>query len=213
MQNRRWKMAIQQLYAELRDIPAGVIPATVRAQVLNFIVASWSEFSGCDDTRMDASKIMRDGGPEDVIWNPPNILFTIIRHGATVLGSGSAERQQWKLNLETRTADQSKIGYRRLSPNAPKLDVKYLADHVCKAVLEGPAGASLLVSNGTIVWRNHREVIIKQGKLVGGDNKQTISGRRKRFRTELQTKMAELGWELASVSQGLTFKKLCRRDD
>ena len=53
---------------------------------------------------MKVRKIRRDAGPEDLACNPPNLCFSIDRHGGTVMGSKRAERQTWTLNLETLTA-------------------------------------------------------------------------------------------------------------
>jgi hypothetical protein len=156
---------------------------------------------------MGAWKIQRDDGPEDVTWDPPCLSFTILRHGGIEMGSSRAERQLWTLNLDRRTADQMRIGHRQLRPNAQKLDVKLLADNVCTVVREGPGSASRLVSGGVVVWKNAAELTVFHGKIVGGAYERTVSGRRKRFRADLMTKMGVIGWEFVSAGRGLTFRK------
>jgi hypothetical protein len=87
------------------------------------------------------------------------------------------------------------------------LDVKLLADDVCKAVQEGQSSASRLVSAGVVVWKSDDELTVYHGKIVGGAYQRTVSGRRKRFIADLKTKMQVIGWELDSKGRGLTFKK------
>jgi hypothetical protein len=201
-------MTIENLVRVLNRVPAGAIPASISDELFKYVVASWNEFSGSSITNMDALKILRDDGPDEVTWHPPCLSFVIDRHGATVLGSTRAEKQQWTLNLEKRTADQMPIGYRQLRPNASKLDVKPLADGVRKAVQEGPSSPSQLVSDGIIVWKNDDELTVFHGKIVrGGGYQRTVSGRRKRFIADLKAKMELFGWKLASQGRGLTFKK------
>ena len=55
---------------------------------------------------MKVWKIRRDAGPEDLTWDPPNLCFSIDRHGGTVMGSKRAERQTWMLNLQTLMGEQ-----------------------------------------------------------------------------------------------------------
>jgi hypothetical protein len=145
------KMTIQKLNNLLSDVPAGTVPTSISDELFKLVVASWHEFSGSAETTMEAWKISRDEGPNAINWSPPCLSFIIERHGGTVLGSTRAERQQWTLNLERRTADHSQIGFRQLRPSAPKLDVKGIAYDVCKAVREGPSSNSRLVSDGIVV--------------------------------------------------------------
>lgn len=177
-------------------------------ELFKLVVASWHEFSGSGDTSMEPWKISRER-PEEVSWNPPRLSFVIDRHGGTALGSSRAERQQWTLDLERRTARHGQIGFRQLRPNAPKLDVKSLADGVCKAVQEGPSSASPLVSDGVIVWKSDAELTVFHGKIVTGDFQRTVSGRRKRFIAELRMTMQAIGWELAGrAGHWLKFEKI-----
>ena len=200
-------MTIENLSRVLNGVPAGAIPASISDELFRYVVASWNEFSGSRITKMDALKILRDDGPAEVTWYPPRLSFVIERHGGTVLGSTRAEKQQWTMNLEKRTADQMQIGHHQLHPNAPKLDVNPLANGVCKAVQEGPSSHSRLVSEGIIVWKNNDELTVFHGKIVRGGYPRTVSGRRKRFTADLKSKMERVGWNLVLQGRGLTFKK------
>jgi len=200
-------MAIQKLISFLRDVPTGAVPASICDELFKLVVASWNEFSGSGETSMGAWKIMRDEAPEEVTWWPPRLSFVIDRHGGAVLGSKRAERQEWTLDLDRKTADRRQIGFRQLHPNAPKLDVKSRADAVCKAVREGPNSATRFVSDGVVVWKSADELMVYHGKIVGGTYRRTVSGRRKRFIADLKSKMELMDWELVSAGRGLTFKK------
>jgi hypothetical protein len=202
------QMTIHKLIDFLKDVSPGTIPTNLNGELFQLVVATLHEFSGSAETRMEPWKISRDAGPEDVTWSPPLLSFTIERHGGTVLGSTRAEKQRWTLNLESRTADYSQIGFRQLYPKAPKLDVRGLADEVCKAVREGPSSTSRHISGGVIVWENDDELTVFHGKIIGGRYQRTVSDRRKRFRADLETKMKMIGWEFTSVGRGLKFKKI-----
>lgn len=200
-------MTITKMISVLSSIPAGAVPARKNDELFKLVVASWHEFSGSGQTSMEAWKILRDNGPEKVTWNPPLLSFVIDRHGATVLGSTRAERQQWTLNIDGRTAEHMQIGFRQLYPNAPKLNVRSLAERVCKVVQEGQSSTSDLLSDGIVVWKNADELIVFQGKLIPKTVQRTTIGRRKRFRVDLKQKMRAIGWELVSVHNWLTFKR------
>ena len=200
-------MTIQKLTRFLKPVSPGTIPTNKSGELFQLVVASWDEFSGSADTRMEARKILRDEGPKDVTWSPPCLSFTIERHGATVLGSTRAEKQRWTLNLQRRTADHQQAGFRQVGPKAPRVNVRGLADEVSKAVQEGPSSTSRLVSNGVVVWKNDDELTVFHGKIIGGKYQRTASGRRKRFIADLKPKLMIFGWEFISVDRGLRFKK------
>lgn len=124
-----------------------------------------------------------------------------------MLGSTRADKQRWTLNLDSRTADHSQIGFHQIHKKAPTLDVKGLADEVCKAVQEGPSSSSRLVSDGIVVWKDDDELTVAHGKIIGGGYQQTVRDRRRRFIVELKAKLQMIGWELNSVGRGLKLNK------
>lgn len=207
MLSRELQTTIQKLIRFLQPVSPGTIPTNIIGGLFQLVVASWDEFSGSAETRMEARKILRDEGPKDVTWSPPCLSFIIERHGTTVLGSTRAEKQLWKLNLDSRTADHQQIGFRQLRPRAPRVDVRGPADEVSKAVQEGPSSTSRLVSNGVVVWKNDDELTVFHGRIIGGNYQQTVSGRRRRFIADLKPKLKIFGWEFISVDRGLRFKK------
>ena len=74
-------MSIQKLIRLLSDVPAGVIPKDKRDELFKLVVGTWDEFSGSGEATMSAWKILRDAGPEAVVWRPPCLSFVIDRHG------------------------------------------------------------------------------------------------------------------------------------
>jgi hypothetical protein len=173
---------LMELKAIVNELPHGSIPLGMRDQILELVETCWDKFKGSGKTKMNAWKIRRDAGPEDLTWNPPNLCFSIERHGGTVMGSKRAEQQTWTLNLETLTAIPVLSGYRQLQPNSPRLDVTPIAQAVCEAVQRGPASASDLIKRGIVKWMSNDEIRVKHGKLIPNvAPNQTISGRRKRF--------------------------------
>ncbi len=200
-------MTIQKIVSLLRNISPGAVPARTSDELFKLVVAGWHEFSGSREASMDTRKISRGDGPEEVTWSPPYLSFVIIRHGGAVLGSTRGERQRWELNLERGTADHAQIGFRQLRPVAPRMDVKGLADAVCKAVGEGPNSASRLVADGVVVWKDDLALTVYHGKIVTGSYRRTVSGRRKRFIADLKSKIEVIGWSLDLVGRGLSFRK------
>jgi hypothetical protein len=198
---------IEELATVLQNIPAGLIPTAMRADVLNLLSGCWEQFDGSTDSNMAHWKVIREGGATDMAWDPPVLSFVVERHGATVLGSTRAEKQRWLLNLEKKTANHWSDGYRQLYPKAPPLNVKPIAEQVFEAVRQGPKSDSELISTGILVWRDDH-IIVWHGKLIpGGGYAMTVSGRRRRFRAELASLMETIGWELVSVGRELTFKR------
>jgi hypothetical protein len=195
---------IKDLAVLLRNTPSGSVQGETRAEILKILTGCWREFDGSTDSRMAHGKL---GRAEDMEWNQPVLSFVVERHGAAVLGSSRAERQQWTVNLETKTANQFTIGYRQIRPTAPRLDVKPIAARVYEAVRQRPDSNSDLITQGILAWKDD-QILVQHGKLIpGGGYAMTVSGRRKRFRAELKFLMATIGWELAHVGRCLTFKK------
>ena len=200
----RESMTINTLIQVLGQTSPGALTKDVCDKVVPLLRECWQDFRGWDETSMQPWKLDR---AEELHWNPPLLSFTIERHGAIVLGSTRAELQRWKLNLTTRTAQGLPQGYRQLRPVSPKLDVKSIAADVCEAVRQGSKSNSDLVRKGVVVWKGDDEVWIYHGKLISGGFKQTVGGRRKRFREELTNMMEPLGWKQLKLHQAMIFSK------
>jgi hypothetical protein len=130
------------------------------------------------------------GRMEDVLWNPPLLTFTIERHDGTVLGSTRANLQEWTVDVEKRTATCVEARYRQLRPNQPRLDVAAIAEEI----------ATLIVSrkeDDRLRWYEDGRVRVLIGKVLpeGSAVKQTLAGRRKRFRAAVKEQLAGEGWQ------------------
>jgi hypothetical protein len=197
--------AKNDLLRELKKIPQGAVEGEPKHKIMGLPAECWHEFQGAGETAMNASKLPR---AERISWNPPILSFTIERHGATVLGSSRAELQPWLVDMDQGTASCKPGSYRQLTPNAPRLDVKPIVARVCDAVQQGPASPSELAERGILVWKSGDTVQIKQGALISGEGpKQTVAGRRRRFRKELEHQMQNIGWSLLSVRGVMTFSR------
>jgi hypothetical protein len=200
-------MSIREMTELLQNVSAGPVPSNLVNPLLEQTAQSWSEFEGSDATNMAAWKIRRDDGATDWQWDPPILSFRIERHGGTVLGSSRAEKQRWRLNLKTQVASHQIVGHRQLRPNAPKLDVKSLAERVSEALQEGPMSRSDLVTKA-IAWKGD-EVEVKSRNLIPIDGpKRTVQGRVQRFRGALIERMTSAGWQRVSSGNRLKFKKI-----
>jgi hypothetical protein len=86
--------------------------------------------------------------------------------------------------------------------------VKPLVGEVIAAVQKGPASDCELVKRGVVAWKGDDQISIAQGALISGQGyAQTIAGRRKRFRIELERRMNAIGWRLEIVQRSMVFRK------
>ena len=207
MLSRELQTTIQKLIRFLQPVSPGTIPTNIIGGLFQLVVASWDEFSGSAETENGGSKNLAGRRSEGRHLEPAVFVFYYRAPWNDRAGSTRAEKQLWKLNLDSRTADHQQIGFRQLRPRAPRVDVRGPADEVSKAVQEGPSSTSRLVSNGVVVWKNDDELTVFHGRIIGGNYQQTVSGRRRRFIADLKPKLKIFGWEFISVDRGLRFKK------
>jgi hypothetical protein len=197
-----------KLAAQLQNLPAGLVSNDAESNIASLLEDCWHELEGAEVSKMEDRKLLRDDGPQEMTWSPPKLSFIIERHGGMVQGSTRAEKQKWNLDIEKKTVYQSIVGFRQVHPRASTLNVKLIAEEVCKAVQEGPHSKSELTVSGKLVWKGDGHLVIKHGKIIPNEGfQQTIAGRRKRFRTDLQRELDALGWKLMKTGPSLTFKR------
>lgn len=156
------------------------------AEIEHALARCWRSIAGGREGGMIANKLI--GRMEDIEWRAPLLSFRIERHGGTALGSTRAEMQRWTIDTRTWSASATRRGYRQLAPLATRLNVEPLAAEMARLILERKNDARLK-------WTGERKVSIKIGKVIPADGfKQTITGRRKRFRAALIEKIAGSGW-------------------
>jgi hypothetical protein len=156
----------------LATIPSGPVPDP--ADLERLLAACWHEFHG-DDGGMTSGKLL--GRMVEVIWQPPVLSFTIERHDGTVQGSSRASLQQWRLDLDKKTAWCEERRFRQCRGRQPRLDVRALAEEVAGLILRHQEDERLRWCEGGRV-----RVLVGQILPKGSVAAQTLAGRRKRFR-------------------------------
>jgi hypothetical protein len=122
--------AVDLLRAHLASISPGRIDDTRRLEEL--VAESWQAFAGSESGGMEPYKVQ--GRMESVSWAPPRLTFEIERHGATVLGSTMAERQEWELDIDTLEASCSVVGRRLVRKRQQPPDVRWIAEKIFRCI-------------------------------------------------------------------------------
>lgn len=178
--------ALDRLCAYLDKLRPG--PLAEPEELEGLLASCWEEFDGSDLEGMAARKL--GGRMEDVTWEPPLVAFTIERHGGTVLGSTRAERHGWTLDLKTMTASCGLLGFRQVRPMEPRLNVEPLAAELFELMQAGAQDERLR-------WNADGSVRIEIGKVIvaGRLAKETVIGRRSRFRSAVSRLVVAAGGE------------------
>jgi hypothetical protein len=176
---------MQELLAYLASVPAGLIADTATLKVL--LASCWEQFEGSNAEGMAGYKLR--GRMEDVVWHPPSLRFMIERHGATVLGSTRAARQEWNINIETHTAGCWNAGYKQVGARQARLDVRPSAEQVVRLIFSHQQDERLK-------WREDGSVWVQIGRVLpqGSAVKQTLAARRARFRAAVDLLLCKAGW-------------------
>jgi len=182
---------MQQLLEYLGSIPPG--PVTDGDSLESLLASAWEEFAGASDGGMQGDKLY--GRMEAISWEPPILIFKLERHGGKVQGSTRAEIQCWEVNTATRIATCAICGHRQLTPMQPRLDVRPLAEQVSHLIIESRPDSRL-------TWRLDGSVRVLVGEILpdGLAMKDTLQGRRKSFRTELERQLEPHGWRRVAAN-------------
>ncbi len=177
---------MQKLLKYLQSIPAGPISDTSDLETL--LVNTWDKFDGSDAEGMEGYKLL--GRIEKAAWNPPILSFIIERHGATVHGSTRATLQMWEVNVKNMSATWEHAGHKQLTPMQPRLDVKTIAKEIAQLIIKHRQDERLK-------WNKDGTVRIEIGKILpeNFEFKQTLAGRRKRFREAVDNLLNNTGWQ------------------
>jgi hypothetical protein len=167
-------VSVQDLLRFLHDLPSGPVESD---ELIAVLVEAWDRLDR-DDTRMDAFKLDRLEAPQ---WDGSVLTFSVERHGWTALGSTRAEIQAWVVDPAAATARVVRRTHRQLHAMAPRLDVRPLAAEVARLIVDG-------VDDDRLKWSIDRSVAtVRIGNVIPEDSaaRQTVTGRRRRFRTAL----------------------------
>ena len=178
---------MQELIAYLNNLLPG--PVSNLGELGSLLYACWEEFAGANAEGMNSDKLNR---MENVSWDPPILTFNIERHGGTVLGSTRAEIHQWDVNVEEMTAVCLTSRYRQVQPGQVPLNVKSLANNIAQLISDRK-------EDDRLKWRADGSVKVSIGRLIPDfGHKQTVQGRRKRFRQALEKRLEPTGWYTVS---------------
>jgi hypothetical protein len=178
---------MQPLLDYLQTLAPG--PIADGDEVESLLAKCWNVVDPGHSGGMTADKLY--GRMEKIVWEPPLLSFLIERHGGTVQGSSRAELQHWSVNVETRTTAFNAGGHRQLRPMRPRLNVKPLAEGVARSILEHR-------EDDQLKWYDDGSVRVLIGNIVvdeWGLAKETLQGRRRRFRNALDQLLAASGWQ------------------
>ena len=178
----------------LRDLLAQTPPGRIDniRLLLGLLEPCWGKFAGSGDEAMAPHKLRR---MEAASWNPPRLVFVVERHGGTAMGSSRAELQRWTLDMEKLTAGCEQVGHRQVLPMQARLDVRPLADEIARLIVSRTDDARLK-------WYDDGRVRLVIGKIIPADSavKQTLDGRRRRFRNALAGLLEGLGWRVVKAN-------------
>lgn len=176
--------ALKKVNEYLATVPSGRLKDTSDLAVV--LGEAWDELSG-DDYGMEGYKLHRR--MENVLWEPPRLIFTIERHGWTVMGSSRAELHRWTVDVNEGTANCESIGYRQVYPRQRPLDVKPLAEEIAELIVRG-------MPDERLKWGQDGSVQVLTGRIIPATSacRQTIIGRRRRFRQELASLLKQQGY-------------------
>jgi len=136
---------------------------------------------------MHAGKL---GRMENGRWGPPVLSFTIERHGAMALGSTRAELQNWRVDLDHKTAAcERSRSYRQVVARAEGIRIEPIARELAGRIV----ARSL---DHRFKWQGTETVRIVMAKIFPSDSgyKRTVTGRRKRLRMLIEPLLREKGW-------------------
>lgn len=178
--------SMNNLLDYLGSIQSG--PISNKSELESLLATCWDEFDGSGEESTEDYKLL--GRMEDIIWKPPILSFTIERHGATVRGSSRAELHEWEVNVKEKTASCYKGRFRQLQPKQPKLDVGPIAKEIVQLILD-------CQEDERFKRNKDGSVLIKIGKIIpaGSALKQTLGGRRRRFREKVNELLSNAGWQ------------------
>ena len=167
-------MSVRRLRDFLGALPVGAVAPN---ELIDVLADAWDRLDR-DDTKMEAVKLDRLEAPR---WDGSVLTFSVERHGWTALGSTRAEVQTWAVDPVAASARIVGRTHRQLHAMAPRLDVRPLATEVAVLIADG-------VDDQRLKWATDRSVAtVRIGEIIpeGSAARQTVSGRRRRFRAAL----------------------------
>jgi hypothetical protein len=139
--------AFDLLKRQLFELPPGEVAQAGRVAMR--LAGCWHEFTGSGSERMHAGKL---GRMEAAHRDPPVLSFTIERHGAMSVGSTRAELQQWRIDLDRKTARcERSRSYRQALARAEAVSIEPIARELAESIIAGRADQRLKWQGGGTV--------------------------------------------------------------
>lgn len=177
------------MIAELRSYLAGCKhgPLPEKDKVARLLANCWDELDGGGETNMTGCKLLRR--IETPTWEPPCLRFDIERHGTTVYGSSRGTVYSWCVDVVMGVAVIECEQRRQLDAIDARLNVKAIAVELARAIVSGKSDERLKVQcDGSIM--------LMMSKIIETTNKQTTTGRRRRFKDALRAALGDSDWEM-----------------
>ncbi|WP_156913786.1 hypothetical protein [Comamonas badia] len=170
----------------------GPEPISDVVQLQRLLAEVWSSLSGASDGGMKGDKLLDRA--ESMSWDPPYITFSIERHGSVVNGSTRAEIQDWCVDLDKWTAEIISTRCRQLYPTSRPMPVNTPAEEIAHAILNK-------LEHESLNWYGDDRVRVLIGTIIpDGGYKQTVSGRRGRFRKALGILIEADDWKAVAAN-------------
>lgn len=181
---------MKELKKFLGDLPPGTVEAGETLDRLVHLLATvWEEIPGSEQEATYAYKLSR---MESVEWDGEVLEFTLERHGPTARGSTRAKLHRWSVQIDPPNAFLSEAGSRVVGQISPKWYPDELVAELSFAIFNGK-------EHPHVKWICENKFrVIEIGSLVPGDCKETLAGRRYRFRSALRTCLSSSGWKETS---------------
>jgi hypothetical protein len=190
-------MSLQDLKLYLMSHQPG--PLENDGLIEDLLAQIWHELDGGADGGMEGYKLK--GRMEQIIWDPPVLMFQIERHGGTIYGSVYAELQQWAVDCEKGVASYDEINSKRrlVGKKSAPLKVEPIAKEIAEAIKNR-------LTDPRLKWLSPNETKILISEVISASGpKQTIEGRRKRFYSALKHELGGSGWKKRDRSQVFEF--------
>jgi hypothetical protein len=174
-----------KLKSLLQGASTGPLPDDVAAELREAVAESWSHLQGSDETSMDEFKVRTRA--HSFRWEPPTLVFELERHGALTLGSTRAERQEWRINLNTAQTTSHVIGRRQVQKASERWDARSAAQQLAESIMAGR-------DDERIRWLPDGRVEVMMRRVLPSGPKRTTEGRRERLNAELMKILTKRGW-------------------
>ena len=106
--------ALDELRSFLKSLSPGPVPAEAGRTIEMLLSSCWDRLDCDDQEGMKRYKLKR---MEEVRWEPPRLIFEILRHPGMAKGlTGSGKLQEWAVDIQDGTAMVARTGWCQLFP-------------------------------------------------------------------------------------------------